>query len=62
LDITSLVNKFKNVIGAQSKVYEKLQPAILDLGVAINALDIVSAVDAFKSMAYPYTGIDACPP
>jgi len=39
-----------------------LQPAILDPGREINALDIVSAVDAFLGKQYPYTGVVNCPP
>ncbi|MEK7755916.1 MAG: hypothetical protein AAB385_01760, partial [Planctomycetota bacterium] len=62
IDIVSLVNKFKNLAGAPTKVYALLQPAILDPSDEINALDIVSGVDSFKNFAYPYTGIVACAP
>jgi hypothetical protein len=62
LDITGLVNKFKGVVGAIKKVRAHLQPAVLDPGKGINALDIVTAVDAFLGKAYPYTGIVDCPP
>jgi len=62
LDITSLVNKFKSAMGAPTKAYAQMQPAILQPNAAINALDVVSAVDAFKKRAYPYSGIEACPP
>lgn len=62
LDITGLVNKFKGVPGALQKARAQLQPAVLDPSDEINALDIVSAVDAFNGKAYPYTGIVNCPP
>ena len=62
IDIVGLVNKFKDLTGAPTKVYARLQPAILDPGNGVNALDILSAVDAFKGFPYAYTGIVACPP
>jgi len=62
IDIVGLVNKFKDLTGAPTKVYALLQPAILDPSDPINALDIVSAVDAFKGFPYAYTGVVACPP
>ena len=62
IDIVGLVNQFKGVPGSPTKVYTLLQPAILDPSHEINALDILSGVDAFRELAYPYTGIVACPP
>jgi hypothetical protein len=64
IDIVGVVNKLKALTGAPTKVYTMLQPAIVNLANnnEINALDIVSVVDALKGFAYPYTGIVACPP
>lgn len=62
LDISNLVSNLKNVVGAPTKVYAQLQPAILNPSDEANILDVVSAVDALKGIAYPYTGIEECPP
>lgn len=62
LDITSLVNKFKSVVGAPSKVEAQLQPNAPDPLNDLNALDIVVAIDAFKGFGYAYPGPTACPP
>jgi len=62
LDIVSLVNKFKDLDGAPSKVETQLQPNAPDPLDDLNALDIVVAVDAFKGMSYYYSGPTACPP
>lgn len=62
LDVTASVNKFRGVFGAPPKVLAKLQPDSINPGHVINALDIVSTVDAFAGKRYPYHGIVACPP
>lgn len=62
IDVASLVNKFRNVSGAPSKVLAQLQPNVPDPNTDINALDIVSCVDAFRGLAYPYPGPCQCPP
>ena len=61
LDVTSLVNKFKNVPGADSKAVTQLQPNVPDPNADINALDIVVCVDAIKGFAYSFSGPCPCP-
>jgi len=61
IDVTQLVNKFKNVSGAPSKVVAQLQPNLPELNADINALDIVAEVDAVKQFAYSFSGPCACP-
>ena len=61
LDLTALVNKFKDVVGSESKVITQLQPNALDPNADINALDIVASVDAVKGLAYPFSGPCPCP-
>lgn len=62
LDIVSMVNKFKSLAGAPSKVEAQLQPDAPDPLDDLNALDIVVAVGAFKGFGYAYAGPTACPP
>ncbi len=62
LDISSMVNKFKNLAGAPSKVDAQLQPNTPDPLDDLSALDIVAGVDAFKGFGYPYAGPTACAP
>lgn len=61
LDVVSLVNKFRNVLGAPSKTDSQLQPNIPELNADVNALDIVTLIDAFRGLAYPFSGPCACP-
>jgi hypothetical protein len=61
LDVTHQVNKFRNSSGAFSKAVTKVQPNFVDLNADVNAIDIVSAVDAFRGFAYPYSGPCPCP-
>ncbi len=61
IDIVSLVNKFKGLSGAPSKAVAQLQPNVPDLNVNVLALDITECVNAFKSFAYGYSGLCACP-
>jgi hypothetical protein len=61
IDVTQLVNKFKNVAGAPPKAEAQLQPNLPELNADINALDIVAGVDAVKGFAYPFGGPCPCP-
>jgi len=61
IDVTQLVNKFKNVLGAPIKPIAQLQPNLPELNADINALDIVAVVNAFKGLAYPFAGPCPCP-
>jgi len=61
IDVTQLVNKFKNVPGAPGKAITQLQPNLPELNGDINALDIVAVVDAVKGFAYPFAGPCPCP-
>jgi len=61
LDVLSLINKYKNLPGALSKASAQLQPNAPELNADISALDITACIDAFKGLAYPYSGPCACP-
>jgi hypothetical protein len=61
IDVTQLVNKFKNLPGAPIKPIAQLQPNLPELNADINALDVVAVVDAFKGSAYPFSGPCPCP-
>ncbi len=61
IDVAQVVNKFKNLVGSPSHYRAQLQPNLPDLNASINALDIVSVVDATKSFAYPFIGPCVCP-
>ena len=60
-DVAQLVNKFKNVPGAPSKVIAQIQPNLVELNADINALDILAVVNAVKQFAYAFSGPCACP-
>jgi hypothetical protein len=60
LDVTAMVNRFRNVAGAPDIVHTDLFPEVLDQGV--NALDITVAVDAFRGLPYPFPGPVSCGP
>jgi cysteine-rich repeat protein len=61
LDVTQLVNRFKNVPEIPSKAVTQLQPNLPELNGDINGLDIVAVVDAAEGFAYPYGGPCPCP-
>jgi hypothetical protein len=61
LDVTALVNKFRNLFGALSKTVTQLQPNAPDPNADISAIDIVSVVDNFRGFAYLFSGPCACP-
>jgi hypothetical protein len=61
IDLTQVVNKFKSVVGAPVKSRAQLQPNLPELNADINAIDIVTVVDAISGKAYPYAGPCPCP-
>jgi hypothetical protein len=61
IDLAQVVNKFKSVVGAPVKCRAQLQPNLPELNADVNAIDIVSVVDAIGGKAYPYAGPCPCP-
>ncbi len=61
LDVSGVVDKFKGLPGAMSKVDAQVQPNLPELNTDVDAMDIVAVVDAFKGLAYPLSGPCACP-
>ena len=60
-DIAALVNKFRSVPGALSKVRTKLQPDIPIMNTDVDFVDISECVNAFKGKGYPFSGPLPCP-
>ena len=60
-DVVELVNKFKNLDGTKSKSVDKIFGNVVEVGSDVGGLEISGAVDAFKGLAYPYSGPCACP-
>ncbi len=60
-DVAAIVDKFKDVSGALIKARSQLHPSVPDPAALIDFVDISSAVDAFKGVAYPYGGPSSCP-
>lgn len=60
-DVVELVNKFKNLTGTKSKAVDKIFGNVVDVGSDVGGLEISGAVDAFKGLAYPYSGPCVCP-
>lgn len=60
-DVVAVLNKFRNQTGAPSKAIAQIQPNTLELNVDVGALDIVACIDAFRGLAYPYSGPCPCP-
>jgi hypothetical protein len=59
VDITAVVDKFKNTPGAPIKARVDLAPDVPDR--IIDFSDIPLAVDAFRGLPYPFDGPDDCP-
>ena len=62
VDISSVVDKFKNSTGAPSKTRADVAPSLPDR--IVDFVDIPSIVDGFKGRPYPYAGppaTDPCP-
>lgn len=60
-DVVAVLNKFKRLPGAPSKVFSQMQPNVIDLNMDVSGLDISAVVDAFKGLAYPFSGPCVCP-
>lgn len=58
VDITTIVDKFRNIPGAPSKAVVDLDPDLPNQVIDFN--DIVGAVDAFRGFAYPFDGPTSC--
>jgi hypothetical protein len=58
-DISSVVDKFKNLPGAPIKSRADVAPDVPDK--IVDFVDIPSVVDAFRGLPYPYGGPDECP-
>jgi hypothetical protein len=59
VDISALVDKFKNSTGAPSKARGDLTSDALDK--LVDFVDIAGEVDAFRGLPYPFDGPDECP-
>jgi len=59
VDISCVVDKFKNLPGAPIKSRTDVAPDVPDK--IIDFVDIPSVVDAFRGRPYPYGGPDSCP-
>ncbi|MGB2987485.1 MAG: hypothetical protein WBE26_16600, partial [Phycisphaerae bacterium] len=58
-DISSLVDKFRNLFGAPRKARADIAPDIPDR--LVNFVDVSYDVDAFRGLPYPFDGPDECP-
>jgi hypothetical protein len=61
VDITEIVNKFRGLSGAPIKATAQMQPLVPRLSWTVDALDVVSVVDAFRGFHYPYEAPCPCP-
>lgn len=59
IDVSALVDKFKNALGAVTKARADLNPDVPDQ--EIDFADITLAVDAFRGLLYPFDGPSGCP-
>lgn len=59
VDIVALLDKFQRNLG--NKAFLQLQPNVPTPLGDLSALDIVACIDAFKGLAYPYSGPCTCP-
>lgn len=58
-DVTSLLDKFKNLPNAPRKARTDIEPRIVDR--IINITDVTFALDAFSSLPYSFAGPTPCP-
>lgn len=61
LDTVAIVNGFRGVSGAPTKRFLKLQPSLVDMNTAVDALDIIQVVDGFIGRDFPFAGPCPCP-
>jgi len=62
VDVSRVVDKFKNLAGAPIKTRAMLQPDDPNMNQDVSFLDISATVDAFKGLAYPFDGPTPCGP
>lgn len=60
-DVIATLNRFKNIANAPSKSRTLVQPNLPGLLMDVGGLDIGAVVDAFKGLAYPFSGPCVCP-
>lgn len=60
-DVIAAVNKFKNLPGSPSQTISKVAGNDLFFFLDVSGLDIGQVVDAFKGLAYPFSGPCPCP-
>jgi len=58
-DVSAVVDKFKNALGAVSKARADLYPDVPDQ--IVDFADVSMTVDAFKGQTYPFDGPSGCP-
>ena len=59
IDISALVDKFRNLPGAPLRAQVDLEPEVPDQ--IIDFLDITAVVNAFRGLGYPFAGPCPCP-
>ena len=61
-DATAVLDKFRNLVAAPTKIRCDIEPRVPDR--RINITDVVYTIDAFRGAAYPFAGPapeDLCP-
>ncbi len=53
-DVTAVLDKFKNLEGAPRKIRCDVEPGELDM--LVNITDVTQVLDAFRGLAYPFSG------
>ncbi len=59
IDVTAIVNKFKNLSGSLPKARADLEPGVPDQ--LINIQDVTVNLDAFRGFSYPFSASAPCP-
>jgi hypothetical protein len=62
MDLAALVDKLKEIPGAIPRIRAELRPAMVELSIAVNVIDVSATVDGIKGMAYPFPGPGVCGP
>jgi PKD repeat protein len=61
VDVVNVVNKFRSLANAPSKVIAQVQPNFPEPNADISAIDIVAVVDNVRGFGYTYSGPCVCP-
>lgn len=61
IDVASMINKFSNKPGAPLKRVALIKGQAADPNFDIDGIDVVSVVDAFRGLRFPYLGPCSCP-